>query len=40
MRNLERSGRILGLLTLLGAFGATIAVGAAGLAIALVKLVS
>ena len=39
MTHLERSGHILGLLTLLGAFAATIALGAAGVTIALVKLV-
>jgi hypothetical protein len=39
MPNLERSCRTLGLLTLLTAFGLTIAVGAAGVTIGLVKLV-
>ena len=39
MPDLQRIGRICGLLTLLSAFGIAITVGAAGLTIALCKLV-
>ena len=39
MPNLERTCRVLGLLTLLSAFGLTIALGAAGVTISLIKLV-